>query len=335
MGRSPCCDKNGIKKGPWTPEEDHKLIQYIQTHGPSNWRSLPRNAGLQRCGKSCRLRWTNYLRPDIKRGRFSFEEEETIIQLHSVLGNRWSAIAARLPGRTDNEIKNYWNTHIRKRLLRMGIDPLTHSPRLDTVDHLLAIMGSPNPQLNLSNFLGLQALFNPELLRMLNTIISTSSLPSNQESQEINQIPQFQPNINQLQELQNQLAQLMQADPGQQIGNSGQYNLVNPMNYSFQTSSTFSPDSSVLSSFLSVASDDQMHINHWDNSRLHQLMNGSNNQDLGIDSVRSSPLSSPINPVNASSVFMNGSSTEDGRERYSSLLRFEIPEGSLDVGDLL
>ncbi|KAG8364641.1 hypothetical protein BUALT_Bualt18G0018500 [Buddleja alternifolia] len=126
MGRSPCCDKNLLKKGPWTQEEDMKLIQHIQMHGPGNWRNLPNNAGLQRCGKSCRLRWTNYLRPDIKRGRFSFEEEESIIQLHSVLGNKWSAIAARLPGRTDNEIKNYWNTHIRKRLLRNGIDPVAN-----------------------------------------------------------------------------------------------------------------------------------------------------------------------------------------------------------------
>ncbi|CAI9760292.1 unnamed protein product [Fraxinus pennsylvanica] len=134
MGRAPCCDKNGLKKGPWTPEEDQKLIDYIHKHGYGNWRTLPKNAGLQRCGKSCRLRWTNYLRPDIKRGRFSSEEEETIIQLHSILGNKWSAIAARLPGRTDNEIKNYWNTHIRKRLLRMGIDPVTHSPRLDLLD---------------------------------------------------------------------------------------------------------------------------------------------------------------------------------------------------------
>ncbi|XP_074378138.1 transcription factor MYB41-like [Apium graveolens] len=121
MGRAPCCDKNGLKKGPWTQEEDAKLMQFIQTNGPGNWRTLPQNAGLQRCGKSCRLRWTNYLRPDIKRGRFSFEEEETIIQLHRIMGNKWSAIAARLPGRTDNEIKNYWNTHIRKRLLRMGL----------------------------------------------------------------------------------------------------------------------------------------------------------------------------------------------------------------------
>ncbi|KAG0481505.1 hypothetical protein HPP92_012363 [Vanilla planifolia] len=134
MGRAPCCDKNGLKKGPWTPEEDQKLIDYIEKHGQGSWRTLPKNAGLARCGKSCRLRWTNYLRPDIKRGRFSFEEEETIIQLHAILGNKWSAIAARLPGRTDNEIKNYWNTHIRKRLLRMGIDPTTHRPRLDLLE---------------------------------------------------------------------------------------------------------------------------------------------------------------------------------------------------------
>ncbi|KAG6404864.1 hypothetical protein SASPL_132441 [Salvia splendens] len=105
MGRSPCCDKNGLKNGPWTPEEDEKLSRYIHAHGAGNWRNLPKNAGLERCGKSCRLRWINYLRPDIKRGRFSFEEEETIIQLHSVLGNKWSAIAEHLPRRTDNEIK--------------------------------------------------------------------------------------------------------------------------------------------------------------------------------------------------------------------------------------
>ncbi|CAM8998248.1 unnamed protein product [Rhodiola kirilowii] len=105
MGRAPCCEKNGLKKGPWTTEEDQKLIDYIQKNGYGNWRTLPKNAGLQRCGKSCRLRWTNYLRPDIKRGRFSFEEEETIIQLHSILGNKWSAIAARLPGERTTRLK--------------------------------------------------------------------------------------------------------------------------------------------------------------------------------------------------------------------------------------
>ncbi|KAF7080522.1 hypothetical protein CFC21_084589 [Triticum aestivum] len=131
MGRSPCCDENGLKKGPWTAEEDQKLTDYIEKHGHGSWRALPKLAGLNRCGKSCRLRWTNYLRPDIKRGKFTPEEEQTILQLHSVLGNKWSAIAKHLPGRTDNEIKNFWNTHLKKKLIQMGFDPMTHRPRTD------------------------------------------------------------------------------------------------------------------------------------------------------------------------------------------------------------
>ncbi|XP_010525095.1 PREDICTED: transcription factor MYB122 [Tarenaya hassleriana] len=133
LRRSPCCDKVGLKKGPWTPEEDQKLLAFIEEHGHGSWRSLPEKAGLQRCGKSCRLRWTNYLRPDIKRGKFTLQEEQTIIQLHALLGNRWSAIATHLPKRTDNEIKNYWNTHLKKRLVKMGIDPVTHKPKNETL----------------------------------------------------------------------------------------------------------------------------------------------------------------------------------------------------------
>lgn len=142
MGRSPCCDKIGLKKGPWTPEEDQKLMNYIQEHGHGSWGALPKLAGLNRCGKSCRLRWANYLRPDIKRGKFTQDEERIIVDLHSVLGNKWSAIANNLPGRTDNEIKNFWNTHLKKKLLQMGIDPVTHKPRtdlnlLESLSHLL------------------------------------------------------------------------------------------------------------------------------------------------------------------------------------------------------
>ncbi|CAL9228041.1 unnamed protein product, partial [Arabidopsis halleri] len=132
MGRSPCCEKDHTNKGAWTKEEDDKLISYIKSHGEGCWRSLPRSAGLQRCGKSCRLRWINYLRPDLKRGNFTLEEDDLIIKLHSLLGNKWSLIATRLPGRTDNEIKNYWNTHVKRKLLRRGIDPATHRPINET-----------------------------------------------------------------------------------------------------------------------------------------------------------------------------------------------------------
>ncbi|XP_062153783.1 transcription repressor MYB6-like [Alnus glutinosa] len=128
MGRSPCCEKAHTNKGAWTKEEDQRLIDYIRAHGEGCWRSLPKSAGLLRCGKSCRLRWINYLRPDLKRGNFTEEEDELIIKLHSLLGNKWSLIAGRLPGRTDNEIKNYWNTHIKRKLIGRGVDPQTHRP---------------------------------------------------------------------------------------------------------------------------------------------------------------------------------------------------------------
>ncbi|KAK1397364.1 transcription factor MYB60 [Heracleum sosnowskyi] len=118
MGRPPCCEKIGIKKGPWTPEEDIVLVSYVQDHGPGNWRSVPTNTGLMRCSKSCRLRWTNYLRPGIKRGNFTPHEEGMIVHLQSLLGNKWAAIASYLPQRTDNDIKNYWNTHLKKKVIK-------------------------------------------------------------------------------------------------------------------------------------------------------------------------------------------------------------------------
>ncbi|XP_076912471.1 transcription factor MYB46-like [Bidens hawaiensis] len=119
------CYKQKLRKGLWSPEEDEKLIKHITKFGHGCWSSVPKLAGLERCGKSCRLRWINYLRPDLKRGTFSEQEEKLIIELHAVLGNKWSQIAAQLPGRTDNEIKNLWNSSIKKKLRQRGIDPYT------------------------------------------------------------------------------------------------------------------------------------------------------------------------------------------------------------------
>ncbi|KAG6473298.1 transcription factor MYB36-like [Zingiber officinale] len=118
MGRAPCCDKANVKKGPWSAEEDAKLRAYIETNGTGgNWIALPHKIGLKRCGKSCRLRWLNYLRPNIKHGGFSEEEDQIILSLYISIGSRWSIMAAQLPGRTDNDIKNYWNTKLKKKLL--------------------------------------------------------------------------------------------------------------------------------------------------------------------------------------------------------------------------
>ncbi|GLJ47499.1 hypothetical protein SUGI_1002800 [Cryptomeria japonica] len=124
MGRASCCSKDAdIKRGAWTAQEDFILRNYISKHGDVGWRSLPQKAGLKRCGKNCRLRWLNYLRADVNHGKFSPEEEELIVRLHRLLGNRWSLIAGRLPGRTDNQIKNYWNTHLSKKQPGEKISP--------------------------------------------------------------------------------------------------------------------------------------------------------------------------------------------------------------------
>ncbi|XP_031403580.1 transcription factor MYB57 isoform X2 [Punica granatum] len=112
------CSSEGpeVRKGPWTMEEDSILVNYIANHSEGAWNSLAKSAGLKRTGKSCRLRWLNYLRPDVRRGNITPEEQLLIIELHSKLGNRWSKIAKHLPGRTDNEIKNYWRTKIHKHI---------------------------------------------------------------------------------------------------------------------------------------------------------------------------------------------------------------------------
>ncbi|CAG7906552.1 unnamed protein product [Brassica rapa] len=119
------------KKGLWTVEEDKILMDYVRTHGQGHWNRIAKKTGLKRCGKSCRLRWMNYLSPSVNRGNFTDQEEDLIIRLHKLLGNRWSLIAKRVPGRTDNQVKNYWNTHLSKKL-GLGDHSYEAKPACDT-----------------------------------------------------------------------------------------------------------------------------------------------------------------------------------------------------------
>nr|QSD99541.1 MYB family transcription factor [Melilotus albus] len=160
MGHHSCCNKQKVKRGLWSPEEDEKLIKYITTYGHGCWSSVPKLAGLQRCGKSCRLRWINYLRPDLKRGSFSHQEAELIIELHSILGNRWAQIAKHLPGRTDNEVKNFWNSNIKKKILSHSIIPSfttfsdIHTPynnNIGSMESFFPITANPNVILNFNH----------------------------------------------------------------------------------------------------------------------------------------------------------------------------------------
>ncbi|CAK8572689.1 unnamed protein product [Lathyrus sativus] len=111
-----------IKKGPWIEEEDTVLMNYVAVHGEGHWNSIARCSGLKRTGKSCRLRWLNYLRPNVRRGNITLQEQLLILDLHSRWGNRWSRIAEHLPGRTDNEIKNYWRTRVVKQARQLKCD---------------------------------------------------------------------------------------------------------------------------------------------------------------------------------------------------------------------
>uniref|UniRef100_A0A0D9WT99 Uncharacterized protein n=1 Tax=Leersia perrieri TaxID=77586 RepID=A0A0D9WT99_9ORYZ len=116
MARSGGEGGGGLKKGPWTQGEDKLLVEHVRRHGEGNWNAVRRETGLQRCGKSCRLRWANHLRPNLRKGPFSPLEERTILRLHALLGNKWARISSYLRGRTDNEIKNYWNTRMKRRV---------------------------------------------------------------------------------------------------------------------------------------------------------------------------------------------------------------------------
>ncbi|XP_061365102.1 transcription factor MYB41-like [Gastrolobium bilobum] len=365
-------EKNGLKKGPWTPEEDQKLVDYIQKHGHGKWRTLPKNAGLKRCGKSCRLRWANYLRPDIKRGRFSFQEEETIIQLHSVLGNKWSTIAANLPGRTDNEIKNYWNTHIKKKLMKMGIDPVTHTPRLDVLQ-LVSILNSSlynSPQFNNHHGLyGMGNVINPsQLLNLLTTLLSCQSRNPNvlNHSFQQNQVgnsPLFQ-NQSQFSQPMQQLnsTQTQAFQPNQpQVVQENHCSTSNPLHMEPQLMKTTLENQ--ISQIASPFRNQNTLPNLWQdtegaessaipcfsspkfNSMINNIMENQilcNNEgipDFNLSSLLSSTPSSSSSPStlksSSSTTFVNGTTTEDERDTYgSNMLMYNISNGLNDSGFL-
>ncbi|CAN1854470.1 Transcription factor MYB102 [Linum perenne] len=278
MGRSPCCEKNGLKKGPWTSEEDDKLMDYIRVHGYGNWRTLPKNAGLQRCGKSCRL--------------------------------RWSAIAARLPGRTDNEIKNYWNTHIRKKLLRMGIDPVTHSPRLDLLD-LSSILTSSFASSH-QNYTSLavdgvvQPLINPEILRLAASLFSSrTTQPENSHPQ-----PLVQPVGHEFQELTTTTTTTNTNSPCVQFSDVNAQS-VGPTDWQSNYTDGY----------------DTLQPGHY-----YSVVGPSSESGFGVP-----PASALSTPSTSSPAYNNwNSGTEDERDSYcSDVFRFEIPDGILDVSNFM
>ncbi|XP_076906528.1 transcription factor LAF1-like [Bidens hawaiensis] len=148
------------KKGLWSPDEDQRLRDYILNRGLVCWSSVPINAGLQRNGKSCRLRWINYLRPGLKRGMFTTHEEQTILTLHGTLGNKWSQMSRHLPGRSDNEIKNHWHSYLKKKIVKSN----TSNEESSSVSSLKSVSSSLESSRHMENLSTDRKMITPKIL---------------------------------------------------------------------------------------------------------------------------------------------------------------------------
>lgn len=275
---------------------------------------------------------------------------------------RWSAIAARLPGRTDNEIKNYWNTHIRKRLLRMGIDPVTHSPRLDLLDFSSILYNSSHHhhQVNFSRLLGMQQMgLNPELLRLATSLLSSHResnsnffIQNDQQQQLCNpqndQIPVQLVQSSQLQEPFQENVPVCTTLDTSSIPFAQEVQPSNLTDFSSQNCqiSEWQSNGEAPSNFTENQYVQLPSLTYYDGSSDHQIImdpspetsnlysNNSNNQNFSFTSVFSTPSSSPT-PLNSNSTTYFNSGTEDERESYcSNMLKFDIPD-ILDVTDFI
>ncbi|CAN4100500.1 unnamed protein product [Withania somnifera] len=282
--------KEKLRKGLWSPEEDEKLYNYITRFGVGCWSSVPKLAGLQRCGKSCRLRWINYLRPDLKRGTFSQEEEDMIIALHELLGNRWAQIAAKLPGRTDNEIKNFWNSYVKKKLIKQGIDPNTHKPlsenhqvrnETNCTDKASILQMHKFPNMSMSNSAEIvqpfhfnKRIFNSEAITRQLTEVSRNQLLRKQVFDPLF-LYEFQSNVNPIgpYDHQNQIEQ------NQDFGFSSMPSLTN-FEHGHMTESDFSDSST---SRVSTSNSSNTMIRHHSSAGIQMNEMLENSQELTWD----------------------------------------------------